>query len=357
MIALWLNSSAILNISYKSTLWIDPEAGRRHSALDCVEVWFAMVRSQNFDRLLIACINIALGLIIVVCLFGIPLTLISFKDEVATRDPEHPGFELLRSEKAEDYTEIELAFKDLNVVTSSMGIEVSGYHQCSKNCDDHSFRLHISSFTSKSDGLNAVPVTEMITIPKGNVEFSKIIRLPVLGTLSLFPFDKHHINISIAVERLDQNGSTFLISNSEHLHIIGSEELQRLHLTRNDIISDYTKINSVHTPTLAFTSYFERPFYVKFLAPITIILLIITSLATVLSAKMANLMTGSTGIIFGVWGARALVIGDLPPESTFADVVFMMIVLVSLMIVIFKLALFAKSYLENEILGLKQAED
>lgn len=316
-----------------------------------------MVRSQSLDRLLIAGLNVALGLIFIVCLFGIPLTLLSFKEEVATRDPDHPGFELLRSDKADEFTELELSYKDLNVVTSSVGIEISGYHQCGKNCDDHSIRLHISNFAPKSDGLTAVPVTELIDIPKGNIEFTKMIRLPSFGTISLFPFDKHHVNISIAVERLDKNGSTFLSGNSEHLHIVGAEDLQRLHLVKNEIISDYTKINSVHTPTLAFTSYFERPFYVKFLAPITIILLIITSLTTVLSAKMANLMTGSTGIIFGVWGARALVIGDLPPESTFADVIFMMIVLVSLVIVIIKLALFAKTYLENELLGLRQEED
>lgn len=299
------------------------------------------------NKFFIQCINGFIVIFITIVVVGIPFAAKSLYDEVVSNASDTDRFMLIESGKSGDYIQIEMVAKELDPVNKVMKFDVSGFHGCGTTCNAYALKLHVSSFYKKESNENRVPESLLINIPAGNSEFEQEIELPVGGVIYEYPYDRYLINVAIAVEKVTNGKSIFITAADNYLNVMIDEQTAKLQDVSHNTIADLNTITTEHPPTVAFTSEFARPFYVKYIVTLLVILLVITTAATVFLSEFSKLITGSAGIIFGVWGARTLLLGSLPADVTIIDIILTLIVIGTLVSVAIKSMLFVRKRLKE----------
>lgn len=306
-----------------------------------------MVDSSLNKRISIQFINLFLIILIVIIVVGIPFAAKSLYDEVVSNASDADRFVLVESGRLHGYTQVEIITKELDPVNKTIKAKVVGYHKCDAICEDYALKLHISSFYNKIGNENRVPESFIIAVPHNNEEFEQEIELPVSGVVYDYPYDRYIINTAIAVEKIKDGQSTFLTGGDNHVNIMLDEQTSRLQDAAHYPISDLATITTLHPPVNAFSSEFERPLYVKYIVTLLVFLLIITTTATVFLSDFSKLITGSAGIILGVWGARSLLLGNLPADVTIIDIILTLIVIGTLISVATKAILYVRKRMKE----------
>ncbi|WP_320733833.1 DUF4436 family protein [Enterobacter kobei] len=282
---------------------------------------------------------------LLVIVLGLPFALKSLYNEVVGNASQEDTFMLINSGKSSNFTQVELRTTEINPVDGTLKMTVSGYHNCKSACDTQTIRLHISNFYTNNKNEKRVPESVVVAVPAGNKEFEQEITLGITGDVSRYPFDQYTLNLAVAVEKIDNGQSHFLDQNSAAVNIFIDEQIPRLHNVALKLVDNISSLNTEHPSVAAFSASLERPFYIKYIVSLLVILLVNTTAATILLTEFAALITGAAGIILGVWGARSLLIGDLPPDVTIIDIILTLIVLGTLVSVAVKSVIHANQIL------------
>lgn len=303
---------------------------------------------SNTRKLSIIGINLSITLLIIIIICGLPFAIKSIYNEVVSNASDSDRFTLIEPNKFDDFTQLGILTKELDPINQTIKITVSGYHNCQTRCNKKSLRLHISSYYLKNANEKRVPESFVIDIPKGGTEFEKEIVLPVSGDIHEYPYDSYSVQTAIALESIVNGISTFSNKESNAIAIILDEQTSRLQDIKHTQVSDLKTVITEHPPIVAFSSDYERPFYVKYIVTLLVILLLITTAATIFLSDFSKLITGSAGIIIGVWGTRSLLLGSLPADVTIIDIILTLIVIGTLICVAIKSALHTRKNIKRD---------
>jgi len=293
-------------------------------------------------------INLFIASLIVIIIAGLPFAISSIYSEVVSNSSDADKFILIESDRTDDFTHVEILSKELDPINQTINLKVFGYRNCDAKCDIKQLKLHISNFYYKDSNENRIPESFIINIPADGSEFEEDIILPINGVVYEYPYDRYSMLTAIALESIVKGVSTYAKTDDNRIRILLDEQTSRLQDTEHRIIPDLRKIMTEHPPVIAFASNYERPFYVKYIVTLLVILLIITTTATIFLSDFSKLITGSAGIIIGVWGTRSLLLGNLPPDVTLIDIVLTMIVIGTLICVAIKSALYARKHIKRD---------
>ena len=78
------------------------------------------------------------------------------------------------------------------------------------------------------------------------------------------------------------------------------------------------------------TLIFVRPLYLQVLVVLAVLMVAVAAACTVLLRPLNDLILNTGGLILGIWGVRALLLGSLPPNTTVVDVILTAIILLQL---------------------------
>jgi len=306
-----------------------------------------MTKPFRQRKWLINTINYSIAILLLTILSGMPFALKSLyasvqsnaaSDEATTLILAHPN-----AKKRNEFVQLELLAKDIDPVGKTIKFVVSGYHDCWQDCGGHVMRLHMSTFYLKKNNDNRVPQSVSFDVPANNGEFEHDIVMPIDGDISIYPFDQYQVDVALSAERVDKGKSTFIGSGSNNLNLSVDEQIPHFVNNQNTIINNVDAITTAHPPTIAFSGNFKRPFYVEYIVCLLVVLLVITTSATILLADFSKLITSAASIILGVWGTRSLLLGSLPADVSVIDIILTLIAIGTLISVAIKSALHVRN--------------
>ena len=274
-------------------------------------------------------------LIILVSLILSPWILYSMYKEVVSNSSNSDAISLIKPSEAQSI-DIDITFNSIDPVNNIANITVAGYKKCTlpSQCLSLGSYLLISEFYMGKENANKIPPYSSIPLPKDNSVFQSTLSFPITGDIASYPYDSWKSNISISV--IDPNGNV-IPEGDKKINVILDENVTKLRINEYGIVD--TKLTNTKIPDLyAFSVGFDRPFYVKYTTSILVLLLFFATLCTIAFTDHAKLIMSSAGIILGIWGARTLIIGSLPPDLTLIDMILLILVILVLMSVAWKVA-------------------
>jgi len=243
-----------------------------------------------------------------------------------------------------DYTRVDINLVSLSELGQSAAIKVSGHRTCSANCSDYTDIVTFFAISKKDPTRESFPVTEAIIIPDGSSDFSKDFNFPVDGKFVLYPFDTYKIGVGITVERILLDKSNRLLSPEEvsrQYSIKLNESLLKMEVSAFKPVEP-----SVVKPKLATFDYaysgiinFQRPLFIKIIDTIIMALVTFLALYTVIFMPFEPVAVNGGTVIFGLYGARTLVLGGYPSDTTLIDAIFLIVIAISILVLLIKAVL------------------
>ncbi|WP_284944024.1 hypothetical protein [Acidisoma cladoniae] len=229
------------------------------------------------------------------------------------------------------YNRIGIKLTHIDEVGNRATIQVSGYHYCIGNCSHTRDRLLVSAYQAQGRNAVSVPTSATIDLPSDDSEISSTIVLPIDGQITLYPFDTYALRIGVAVERTqtDAQGQTrsFIDSSGQKgsLMLSFSETIPRLDASAPRAVDPVqaTPARAPYRYASAFEVTLSRPLYTKVVVVVLVGLILMASVLVVLLTTFHDLVLNIGATILGIWGARALLLGEFPPDTTLIDLILL----------------------------------
>jgi len=255
-----------------------------------------------------------------------------------------------------EHTRIEINFSSLNELGQSVSIKVSGHRSCNKGCDDHSDNLIVYSASKKDTSNESLPIGETIALPNGTGDFTKDFSFPVDGKFVTYPFDTYKIGIGIVVERTLSDKSIHILTPSElanEYSIRMNESLLKMEVSLFESISPINVKPKLASFDYTYAGIFElqRPLFIKIIDASIMVLVTFLSLYTVLFMPFEPVVVNGGTVIFGLYGARTLILGGYPSDTTLIDAIFLIVISLNILVLLVK-AVF-KFYVDGKMTLLK----
>lgn len=279
------------------------------------------------------------GLAVLVVVLLLPVALLSLLDEVRHPPSQRTGYLLPPAAMlaTDDYTAIHLDDIALDELRRTLEIRISGYHVCSLECT-HTDELIFFSVRSESRLGEGLPPSARISLPSDTAEINATITLPVDGELLRYPFDRYRLVEAIAVERSEEGRPSRMLTPAEiegRLFMTVQEHIPRLNLVEvPTTVTDQRPAAGDFAYLGVWTLVFVRPIYLQVLVVLAVLMVAVAAACTVLLRPLNDLILNTGGLVLGIWGVRALLLGSLPPNTTVVDVVLTGIILLQLTAVV-----------------------
>ncbi len=227
------------------------------------------------------------------------------------------------SPDAADFNVIDINLRKIDEVESVATLRISGFHGCQGSCKEQRERLLFSAFRTDATGAT-LPTVAAVDLPGSAQEVEKKIDLPIQGRPMFYPFDTYEMAIGVGVERVLDDGSHVYLDPAKDrgsLAISFDEDASRMAAT-TPVTLDPAAVSPRLAPykyMSAFRITLHRPLYLQYTVLLLAGLVVIASLYTAFIHDFRQLVLGTGTIIFGLWGARTLLIGAFPPDVTVLD--------------------------------------
>lgn len=271
-----------------------------------------------------------MGLLLVGALLALPFVVVSLGNELRDLADNHR----LTHEHAvapDSHTYLRLEVTKLDEVEETLSVRLTGHHLCQPCSFQHRLTLYSIATTPTGQRAEGVPPSVSITLPASADTISQTVHLPVSGNLSSYPFDTYRLWLGVALDQIDRDGTRRSLTAEEassRLHIEARDDVPRLEMrTPHALDPDAVQPTRMRLPYVgAFALTFDRPLYLRLLVPLVLCLMVAASwyTATVRSPRDALGDVGRT--LLGVWGVRALLLGNLPPNVTAVDGVLLLLI-------------------------------
>lgn len=264
-----------------------------------------------------------------------PFVFYSAYRDMITNGTDEYAVKLITSAQAEKVI-LSATVNSVDVINKTANITLKGYKDCKRGCPSLGQKLYISSFSTNPGEKNKIEDSVELALPDGIGVFKKDFDFPIHGAASSYPFDRWDVDIAFAI--LDKAGKPLPSGRAD---VIFDDNVPRLSI-ENFTAIDPHGTNSRFDDFYAAHVSFTRPFHVKYTTVVLLVLLFIAMASTVVFTTHDRLIMSSAGIILGIWGARSLLLGNMPPELTFVDIILLSIVMIILMASAFKIALYIR---------------
>lgn len=231
------------------------------------------------------------------------------------------------------YSVLHLDAVAFDEVQRTLTLHVSGYHVCRTACP-YQDTLIFFSVRAESRVAAGLPPAASVALPAGTAPVDATIALPVDGEILFYPFDRYRLVLALAIERVVPGQPARVLTPAEvegRLVLTVQQHIPRLdfgpvHLTaadRHPVAGGFAFLG-VGGVTLF------RPRYLQVLVVLGVLLTLAAAICTVLLRPLRELIINTGGLVLGVWGIRALLLGNFPADETIVDIVLTAIIFLQL---------------------------
>ncbi len=161
---------------------------------------------------------------------------------------------------------------------------------------------------------------------------SESIRLPVRGIPIRYPFDRYHLDLGIALQRVYPDGRVAAVGTDltpRHLLLTIQGRLPQKRMS-SPVAIDPRRLRASggHVEyAAAYAVSFERPRYLRVLAVLLVLLIAAAAAYSVLLRPLEDLIVNSGALVLGVWGVRAILVPINLHFLTAVDLALSMVIL------------------------------
>jgi len=208
-----------------------------------------------------------------------------------------------------NYTKLHLAVTSIDEIQLLATIRVAGHHRC-VGCgwDRRVLLVAISEDDLQADGL---PPSKAIMLTSGDVEITQTLELPLRGHPIHYPFDRYHMILGVAYQRVYPGGKleTLSMAEPDDRLFLSLQELLPRSVMKGPFPVEPRRVASSDDPfeyALAFEVMFERPPYVRVLAVMLVILIAAAAAYSVFLRPLQDLVVNAGALVLGVWAIRGI---------------------------------------------------
>jgi len=261
----------------------------------------------------------------------------------ALRHPTNRAFDLGSTARLHgEWTKLNVAAVAIDESNGLLTLRVTGFHDCPSRCPTDEIVKLYSVHADPSGALGSPPSTS-IRLPADSSEVDQEVTLPVTGELVDYPFDHYQLLLGVSLTRVARHGSTALTpSTARSALAFGVDDaIPRLSLATPHRLSPARYDAPGATYDSVTTLNFYRPAYLRILTVLLTLLIVLAAAYGVLFRPFTQIIPTVGGLVLGVWGVRSLLVGSYPPDSTGVDLVLEAAILLLLVAVAVRAAIFA----------------
>ena len=299
---------------------------------------------------------VALGLVVT-----LPFSVKSVVDDVLGRS--RAGSSRSRPEDQwppdPDHTKLHVAVISIDEVQLVATLRVAGHHQC-PGCTWKNRVLLVALSADDADA-NGLPPSAAVVLAPNDVEVSDTMQLPVRGHPIHYPFDRYHLMLGVAYQRVHPDGTLETRSAAQargHLFLSLQELLPR-NAMEGPFPLDPRRVRSSDDPfeyVDAFEVIFERPPYLRVLAVMLVLLIASAAAYSVFLRPLHDLVVNSGALVLGVWGIRSILTPSNLNYITAVDLALSMVIIFLLGALTVRALLFVHDEAQLSLLGRRRRE-
>ena len=232
---------------------------------------------------------------------------------------------------APDHSRLHVAVTHLDEVQLLATLRVSGHHVCEAACPWRD-RLLLVSVAPDDGDAEGLPPSVGILLPQASEAVSESIQLPVRGVPIRYPFDRYHLDLGIALQRVYPDGRVVTMGPDQtprHL-LLSIQGLLPQKRMAPPVAIDPRRLRAAggHVEYAAgYAVSFERPRYLRVLAVLLVLLIGAAAAYSVLLRPPEDLFVNSGALVLGVWGIRAILVPVNLHFLTAVDLALSMVIL------------------------------
>jgi hypothetical protein len=210
-------------------------------------------------------------------------------------------------------------------------LRVSGHQICRPACTTNT-QIVFFSFRTYEAASAGMPPSAAVTLPPTNSVITQTIELPIRGYPNRYPFDTYELWLAVAVLRALPDGTIVSlepVEATDHLFLTLQEQLPRENMVPPTAMdpAGFADPDDVYAYALAERLRFERPFYVRVLAVLLVLLIAAAAAYAVFMRPLHELVINAGGLVLGVWGIRAILTPDRVSYLTATDLALALVIL------------------------------
>ncbi len=242
--------------------------------------------------------------------------------------PVRPG----RRPDAAVYASIVVAAVD--EATRVATLRISGQRACTPTCPAE--KLVFFSVQDDAAQRRALPASATLSVAQDVSLLNGSVQLPVRGRPTLYPFDTYQLWLAIVGSVTEPDGTERPVRPDDvdrNLQLTLQADLAHLNMAVPTWI-DPARVQAEADPVdflYVFGLTFQRPFYLKALAVLLVLLIAMSGCLAVFMRPVHDLFLGIGGVVLGVWGVRAVIVQGTLPYVTAVDLALSAVILLLLL--------------------------
>jgi hypothetical protein len=260
---------------------------------------------------------------------------------------------------AEHHTQLHLAVIGIDEVQLTATIRVAG-HQVCPGCSWKTRLLLVSLARDDADA-SGLPPSAAIVLAPTDIEVSQTVELPVRGHPIHYPFDRYHLMLGVALQRVHPDGSleTLTPEQARGRLFLSFQELLPRNAMDGPFPLDPRAVRSRDDPfeyVDAFAVIFQRPPYLRALAVMLVLLIAAAAAYSVFLRPLHDLVVNAGALVLGVWGIRSILTPSNLSYITAVDLALSMVIIFLLGALTIRALLWVHDQAELSVLRRRQRE-
>ena len=281
---------------------------------------------------------LVLGLLLLVAIL-VPWALVSVVDDV--RFQENPLYFVTDRAAAPDAPyRLYLDLTRLNDGEGTIALQATAQRRCRPTCADTDQLTLLTVVSPIGDSAEWLPVSQTLTFPPGRDAVSQAVQLPAYGDPLRYPFDQWSFGVVVLPQRLLADGTVAPAPGGDQLAISLQSRIPRLVLTpdpnRAEAVATAATLLGVtpdQVPASLAIFHLNRPVYLQVLTVLLVLLVTAAAAYAVFLRPLDQLLINAGGLILGIWGVRAILLGTDLSVLTLVDLVLMSVILFLLVMI------------------------
>jgi hypothetical protein len=253
-----------------------------------------------------------------------------------------------------NHAKLHLAVIAIDEVQLLATIRVSGHHHC-PGCA-FSNRVLLVALAADDGDADGLPPSAAVTLAPTDVEVSASVQLPLRGHPIHYPFDRYHLGLGVAYQRVYPDGrlETLHASEARGRLFLSLQEMLPRNAMQGPFPLDRHRVRSADDPfeyVDAFEVVLVRPPYLRVLAVMLVLLIAAAAAYSVFLRPLPDLVVNSGALVLGVWGIRGILTPSNLYYITAVDLALSMVIIFVLGALVVRALLFVHDEAQLSLLG------
>jgi hypothetical protein len=219
-------------------------------------------------------------------------------------------------------------------------VQATAQRRCQPACPD-TVQINLIAVVSPIGDVGEwLPVNQALTFPPGRDAISQSLTLPVYGDPIRYPFDQWSFGVIVLAQRALPGGAVEPAPGGDQLAISLQSRIPRLVMTPDPdragavaVASTLLGVNPDEVPPSLVIFKLDRPLYMRVLTVLLVLLVTAAAGYAVFLRPLDQLVINAGGLILGIWGVRAILLGAGLTVLTLVDLALMSVILFLLVVI------------------------